>query len=260
MSQTLQRNTLGLACFILLIILAANTYAEDANWVNQEDTFDVTQEGAPDLTEDEALDVTQEEIPDVGRGSFKPKNGTYLIGSWIVGNAVGGDFDDQTFYTSDTAVYDVPSIDDGQGFAVALGGTSAGASFEISYMRTIHDTHSSFVDIGDQEAAFNAIDFNIKIHIIKEGRLRPYVLLGVGIPWITVENSMFEFGSYHDETFVGISGNLGGGLAYYVTPQVFVNAGVVYRWSSFGSIEGTSLDDNVGASGPSFSLGLGYVF
>ncbi len=236
MSHTLERNALACVCFILLIILAPYAYAEDANLDDQEGT------------------------PNVTKGPFKPEDGVYVTGSWIGNNTIGGDFDNSTFYTSDTAVYDVPEINDGQGFAVTLGHTSAPVSFEIGYLRTIHDTHTTFTDIGDQEAAFNAIDFNIKLHIIKEGRFRPYVLFGFGIPWITIENSKVENGSYSAETFRGISGNLGAGLAFYITPRIFVNAGAMYRFSSFRRVDGMSLDTNLFSSGPSYFLGLGYTF
>ena len=194
------------------------------------------------------------------KDTFKPKDGVYVTGSWI-NNTIGGDFDDSLLYTDGTTIYNVPDVDGGNGFGVTLGATWPAASVEIGYQRTMHDTDTILPGVGEQDAAFNAIDLNVKIHVIRESRFRPYVLLGFGIPWITIDNNMVNSdGSLDDETFTGISGNVGGGLAFYLTEQIFINGQAMYRWSSFGSIEGNSLDDNVGASGPSFSLGLGYTF
>ncbi len=237
MSQTSQHKTLAFICCILLIALAPYAYAEDVILLDD-----------------------QEETPTVKREPFKPDDGFYVTGYWIANNTLDGDFNDTTYYTTDSAIYDVPAIDDGQGFGVSLGVSTPGASLEISYLRTSHNTHSSFTDIGDQQGTFNAIDLNLKIHLIKESRFRPYVLLGFGFPWITVENSVYENGSYSDETFTGISANVGAGLAFYLTPQAFVNAGVMQRWSFFNDVEGMGLDENLNASSFSFLLGFGYTF
>ena len=226
MLQMLQLRTLACVCFVLLLVLAPYVCAQDA---------------------------------DSGQ-FFTPADGVYVSESWIINNAVGGEFDDTITYNSGTSIYDVPDVDNGMGFGVALGVTGPGASGEIGYVRTVHDTSSTFPGIGAQEAAFNAIDFNLKIHLTRENRFRPYVLLGIGIPWITITDSEFQGGSsFDDETFVGISGNLGGGIVFYLTEQLFINAGAMYRFSSFGSVDGNDIE-RLYAGSPSFTVGMGFTF
>jgi hypothetical protein len=210
--------------------------------------------------ETEETQETQE--APVEQGSFKAKEGTYLSFSYVR-NSIGGDFDDTVMYQTSSEAFNVPDADSGGGFGIGLGVTADFGGFEINYQRSSHETHTVFVDIGDQDAAFNVVDFNFRINILRKqlkDRIKPYVLLGFGIPWITIENSMTDGYSYDDETFVGISGNIGGGVIYYITPRIFANAGAFYRWSRFGSVEGVSLDDKLSGSGPSFSLGLSYTF
>ena len=186
------------------------------------------------------------------------KNGFYL-GMYAAQVPVGGNFDDTRFYVSGSTVYDVPKVEDGQGFGVVMGGRFPRMAIEMLYQRTTHDTHSSFVDIGDQTAYYNTIDFNFKFDLAWESKARPYLLIGFGIPWITIENSKYD-GDYRDETFHGLAANLGAGLAYYFTPKLCINGEAYYRWARFSNVDGDSLDDDLDSEGPIFKLGMAYTF
>lgn len=191
-------------------------------------------------------------------GQFTVKNGFYM-GMFLAQASVGGNFDDSRYYVSGGTLYDVPKVDDGQGFGIAMGGRFQRFAIEMLYQRTTHDTHTSFVDIGDQKAYYNTIDFNFKFDLAAESRMRPYFLVGFGLPWITIENSEYD-GSYSDETFSGIAGNLGAGVAYFFTPRLCLNGEAIYRWASFSNVDGDSLDDDLTSEGPVFRIGLAYTF
>ncbi|MBN2019632.1 MAG: porin family protein [Sedimentisphaerales bacterium] len=192
---------------------------------------------------------------------FTVKQGFY-IGAMYVNNSMSGDFDDTVFYTSGSKVYDVPDVDNGTGFGIVLGARGKDGAFELSYQRTNHDTSSSFVDIGDSEATYNIIDLNFKFDVFARDRLRPYLLIGFGFPWLTIEDSMYDDddGSYDDETFTGISFNLGAGLAYYLDPQWAITGGIIYRWNRFSSVEGKSLDDTLSEKALNLTFGVAYTF
>jgi hypothetical protein len=191
--------------------------------------------------------------------SFSMKTGAYVALSWVH-NSIGGDFDDSMFYYGTSALYNVPEVDSGTGFAIALGGKSEKGAIELSYQRSTHDTHTAFTDIGDQKAEYNVVDINFKIDVFAKNRIRPFILFGFGFPWLTIENNMTDGVTYSDEKFTGISGNIGVGIAFYFHPKWCLNGGLLYRWQSFSRIEGIKLDENVGGSGASYTFGIAYTF
>jgi len=203
--------------------------------------------------------------PACAEESSNVKDGFYL-GLSLVHNGMSGDFDDTTFLVSPPDVYDVPDVDSGAGFGVMAGWRSSKGALEFGYQRSIHDTSSSFVDIGDSEASYNVVDLNIKFDIFAESDLfarhglRPYLLVGLGIPWLTIEDSMTDGYSYDDETFVGFCLNAGAGIAYYFHPQWAVTGGVIHRWNWFGSVEGESIDDSLKERALGFTVGIAYTF
>lgn len=193
------------------------------------------------------------------------KDGFYL-GFSFIHNSMSGDFDDTIFIVTDSEAYDVPDVDSGTGFGIVAGWRRQKGAVEIGYQRTVHDTSSSFEDIGDSEASFNVVDLNLKFDIFAEAdffarhRIRPYLLLGMGIPWMTIEDSASDGDSYYDETFVGFGLNAGAGIAYYFHPQWAVTGGIIHRWNWFGSVEGESLDDSLAERAFGLTVGIAYTF
>ena len=192
--------------------------------------------------------------------SFYVKRGTYLE-IFGVNNAIGGDFDDSRILYSYYSFYDLPDIDSGMGFGLALGLRDEKGALELSYQRSTHDTSSSFIFIGSQKAYLNALDLNLKIDAFAKDEIRPHILLGCGIPFLTIENSKLEgYYSFDDETFFGVSGHLGCGLSYFLNPQICITGGAAYRWMWFSSVDGVDIDESLSAGGLSFRLGLAYTF
>lgn len=187
------------------------------------------------------------------------KNGFYL-GAMFAYNNMSGDFDDSTYFVSYSDAYDVPDVDSGSGFAVVGGCRADRFAFELGYQRTSHDTSSSFSDMAESDASYSVIDLNFKIDVLAKSKLRPYVLFGFGIPWLTIEDGSTDGESYEDETFVGFCLNAGAGVAYYFRPQWAVTGGLIYRWNWFSSVEGESLDDSLSESALGFTVGVAYTF
>lgn len=185
--------------------------------------------------------------------------GMYIRG-FLVHNGIGGDFDDSIMLFAPGEAFDVPDVKEGSGFGISLGSRSKSGQAEISYIRSLHDTSS--VLLGSSEAAFNLINCEGRINVFSYKALRPFVSLGVGIPWMTIEDSKTTDGIVFDDsaTYIGFSWQIGGGAAYYLTPELSVSADISYRWMTFGSVSGTEIDENLKAAAPIFSLGAEYVF
>jgi len=177
--------------------------------------------------------------------------GGFYFGVLFVQNNMSGDFDDSGFLVSSSDLYDVPDLGDGTGFGVVAGWRDARGAIELGYQRSMHDTRSSFVDIGDSEASYNVVDLNLKLDVFQKAdflarhRIRPYLLLGFGIPGLTIEDSATDGSSLEDETFIGFSLNAGAGVAYCFHPQWAVTGGVIHRWNWFRSVEGEDIDDSL---------------
>lgn len=183
----------------------------------------------------------------------------FYLGIALVHNSMSGDFDNTAVYYTSTTLYDVPDVDNGAGFGVSAGYRMNRGVYEIAYQRTNHDTVSSFEDVGDS-AIYSVLDFNLKYDLAELNRIRPYVLLGIGVAWMTVEDSASDGWDLEDETFLGHCWNLGAGVNYYINPKLSATGGLVYRWNSFGSVEGTELEDDLKEKALGLSVGLAYTF
>ena len=192
---------------------------------------------------------------------FSVKEGIYLE-LFGVYNQVGGDFDDSSVLVSFPTIYDIPDVDPGIGFGLALGRRYDKGAIEVSYQRSTHDTTSSFIGVGEQKGYLNTLDLNFKIDVFAKEKIRPHILLGFGFPWLTITDSQVElYGVKNkDETFSGLSGNIGFGLSQFMNPQMCVTAGVMYRYMMFTSVDGLSIEDDLSAGGLSFRLGLSFTF
>lgn len=185
------------------------------------------------------------------------KDGMYVRG-FLINNSIGGDFNDTIYLNNGSLAVDVPKIEDGSGWGVAWGGRRSGKYFgggvEFSYSRSTHETSS--VLLGPSEAAFNALDLTLLMDVKTIYGLRPYGSIGCGANWLTLENGSTD----GDATFSGYSFFYGVGLEYFVTPNWCLNAGIGHRATTFTTVEGISIIDDLDASGATSNIGVSYIF
>lgn len=187
------------------------------------------------------------------------KDGFYL-GTQFVYNIMSGDFDDSTYFRSSDMVIDAPDVASGYGFGFVAGSRTGAGAVEFGYLRTTHDTRSSFVDIGKSTATYNVIDLNLKVDLLTQYRVRPFLEFGFGIPWMTVKNSALTPGGFEDATYVGVCLNLGGGVVYYFHPRWALTGGLLYRFNWFTSGEGRYLDSSLSEGALALTVGIAYTF
>ena len=203
------------------------------------------------------------------QGSKYVKEGSYL-GGYLTNNQMFGDFDNTRSYYALDEILDVPYVDDGTGFGVVLGSRVPKGAVEFGYQRTRHDT-ISILNMSEGEAFYNVIDLNFKVDVFARNRTRPYLLFGIGFPWLTIEDGLIELdydygiddyviSSVDDATYFGFALNAGAGVAYYFHPQWAVTGGLIYRWNWFTSAEGSSLDENLLERAFCLNIGIAYTF
>lgn len=176
---------------------------------------------------------------DAGPDGFHVKNGAYIIGYLAWAN-VDGDFDGSVTLAGagvpDT--FSVPDLDESYAYGGGMGIRWGDAAFEVTYQRSEHDATFGGAPLGD--AILNTINFDLKYYFMTDQPLQPFVLVGVNVPWMDVDNGSFNIASAltGDASYIGFGANFGGGAAFYLTPKLAVTGSAGYRLMYFDSVKG----------------------
>jgi opacity protein-like surface antigen len=170
--------------------------------------------------------------------SSQEQNGFAKVGGYVGGSFVpkftldGETFDGMTAYreVGGDEIGILPKLDKQNMFKGILGYRGQKAALEFSYERTNHN--GTFFD-GAGEATFQSVDLNGRFFFLTNGRVQPYILVGGGIPWLTVKDGSFledepEAG-FGDGSWKGYALNTELGITIYPHPQVGIVVGYGYR-------------------------------
>ncbi len=189
------------------------------------------------------------------------KEGVY-VGFNLTFNTISGDFDGNSLLASATEIILIPKVESSVGFGALVGMRFKKGALELSYQKSEHDA----TWLGTKgTVAYNAIDIDFKIYPSVESQMQPYLLLGMGIPWLVVHDGAATFAAVGDATLRGLGFNIGGGISYYLQPTICVNGGVIYRWISYSTATGVSgvsntIQDGLGGSGLTLKAGVTFSF
>jgi hypothetical protein len=109
--------------------------------------------------------------------------------------------------------------------------------FEASYEQTTHV--GTFLDFPG-EATFHSLNFDERIFLLTRGRIQPYGLLGLSLPWLTVKDGSFLDPKVADASFRGFGVNTEAGVMVFAHPRFGVSTGYRYRTMWFDSASGVS--------------------
>ncbi len=189
------------------------------------------------------------------------KEGVY-VGFNLTYNTISGDFDGNSLLASATEIIAIPKVESSTGFGALLGVRFKKGALELSYQKSEHDD----TWLGTKgTTVYNIVDIDFKIYPSAESQMQPYLLLGMGIPWLVVRDGAFTATAIGDATLTGIGFNIGGGISYYFQPRICVNGGVIYRWISYSTATGVSeasntIQDGLGGSGLTLKGGITFAF
>lgn len=189
------------------------------------------------------------------------KEGMY-VGFNLTYNTISGDFDGQSALVSATEIIVIPKVESNMGFGALLGVRFKKGALELSYQRSEHDDTSV---LGKGTTVYNIVDIDFKIYPSAESQMQPYLLLGMGIPWLVVRDGAYTATAVGDGTLRGLGFNIGGGVSYYLQPTICVNGGVTYRLISYSTATGVSgisntIQDGLGGSGLTLKGGITFTF
>ena len=186
------------------------------------------------------------------------QDGVYIGVSSVFNNVEGG-FDDTRYFESDTEIDDIPDLMDGSGFGIFGGVRKGRVALEIGYQNAKHDKYSQLLDSGT--AKWHVINADLKAYVLTEYKSQPFIQAGLAFPWLNIKDSQIYSEGLRDLTLeesVGL--NMGGGMAYYLTPQWNVSGAILYRWSRFGRSGGEKINTKLDSSGYTYNFSFAYTF
>lgn len=182
-------------------------------------------------------------------------------------NSIGGDFNGKKSYEDEekTAACIVPEIDTHRGFGILIGGYSERLAGEISYLCSAHETtyYDELVGEIPLDGEAELINFDLKLYILKKN-IRPYVLLGLVIPRISIDKGASDGTELGDAIYTGYGLNLGLGWEIRFHNKIGIEGSAVYRGMKINRIEIMGKDwepeDSFIATGTTYSIRLNYYF
>lgn len=168
------------------------------------------------------------------------KNGFYVGATGVPDFTLDGvTFDGSSYYkqVDGEEILILPRLEPTSTVRGIAGLRSRRGAFEVAYEQTRHV--GTFVGLTG-EATFHAINFDERIFALTRGRIQPYGLLGLSLPWLTVKDGSVLDDAVADASFRGFGINSEAGVTVYAHPRVGVSAGYRYRVMWFDSASGVS--------------------
>lgn len=177
------------------------------------------------IVEEIPLSISQE-MPPTGQAAAKSWPSSF-IGVVFPYNGFNA-----KYTRSSQALEGTATLPGGLGIGVVLGDSSRVFGFEFSYTRSSAEVaFSTFTNLEVKEkATWNMLNLDIKLHLIPNPPIRPYLLAGVGYFWLTPENEhLFGQTPLWDGAFGVLGLDLGGGLEFRPARAFSIAGTIVYR-------------------------------
>jgi hypothetical protein len=191
----------------------------------------------------------------------EPGGSTKYVMVYFSRHTIGGDFTGDRTLSSVNGEFAVPSVNDGNGFGLAIGGHTRIVGLELGYWRSSHT--ATWMD-QTSDATHQVAGLEGRFYPVQVGGIRPFISSGVFMEWLTADNaycSTISTGSCR-ERFNGFGLSLGGGAEARLTGRFFVIGQAQYRHSQYDSIKALDISDGtlsytLDGGGWSFKTGVG---
>ena len=187
--------------------------------------------------------------------------------------AFKGDFDGRLVLWAFDKAFFVPSLDRSTAFGFGLGIKRSTWLWELLYVSSRHPSSSP-----DREgtSSYRSFEINGRSFLVKDFPLKPYILGGISVPWLTVDRGAEMYGVKYRAAYIGLGLNFGAGIILDIAPFLFASGGFVYRALGYYYVSGEGrgrdiMNLHVGQGGPEWkswlktsslgpSFALGLVF
>jgi len=185
-------------------------------------------------------------FPGEGNGTWNA-TGLYVGVFGAYEDVIGSDFGDDNVLVGDTDIVIIPDVDADAGFGAMISYRWRRWEFYTSYAMFEHD--SDFAGT-DHDYDVNWLDFNFRYYYWVNTAIQPFLMAGAGLSSAEIENGTTDGIITDDAEFEdGISLNLGGGLAFFPIPWVYVYGQAQYRFAKYKASDGIDgkLNSNIDA-------------
>ena len=142
----------------------------------------------------------------------------------------------------DSEIFVIPSVNKRPVPRVVFGLRSRPLALEFSYDRARFTGDYLGVPL---VSVYNAINVDAKFFFRTLTRVQPHVVIGMGLPWVTIENGSYPPGSdplvdppHADASLRGPGLNTEVGLTAFATPRVGISIGYAFRTIKFNRARG----------------------
>ncbi len=197
--------------------------------------------------------------------SARPLCAAAYIGAGWARQEIGGEFDDTLVLVGVDAIYDIPTIDPGDGLRFVFGFGRESAGVEFSYTTSDHKAPGDLNPSG-YDAEYHVYDVHLvgRVKLLKSltrERARLYFRLGFAVTSLAINGSAYDLtATPFDPVYHGSGFALGSGFEFKLPLGLTPYAEVDYRWIGYGSVsargQDIDIDDKVSGKGPSFYLGV----
>jgi len=179
-------------------------------------------------------------------------------------HTISGDFTGDATLSSVNGEFAVPSLKDGNGYGIAVGGHTRLVGMELGYWRSTHT--ASWMD-QTADATHQLVGIEGRFFPLQFGNIRPFLSSGVFMEWLTADNAYCSTmsGGTCRERFNGFGLSFGGGAEVALSERLFVSGQAQYRDSQYDSIKALDISDGtlsytLDGAGWSLRTGLGINF
>lgn len=191
------------------------------------------------------------------------KKGFYA-GVGITYNTIEGDFNDSGGLRNDSEIIILPEIDNALGIDI-LGGYGINDQWSIE-LNLMSSGHRGAWGGLRRDVNYSSFSVNGKYNFLSSGMTQPYLLFGISGNALRIKDGAQNIYTREtgDATLSGPGVSFGVGIDQYLTQQVSLNLGAMYRYVEYTDASGVdhngSIDDRLNGSGFSFLLTTAYHF
>jgi hypothetical protein len=169
--------------------------------------------------------------------------------------------------------FNIPRLEKKTAIGLGFGYIHASWMWELSYLRS---NLTASADDRDTPALFQAVQITGRTFLLREFPVKPYVSLGISVPWLRIDNGAELNGQKLKASYIGLEAVIGAGLAVRIGSAIFLHGGAAWRLGGFfyatGEGPGRDITNlSVGQGGPRWgrwlrssslglTFGLGFVF
>ncbi len=185
-----------------------------------------------------------------------------------------GDFNGELVLSNNRENFFIPELNRSSGYGFSFGIRREKGLWDFTYYKLIDKN-----DSGDNEknSYLYLLNLDAKPYLFAQRVFQSYLILGICIPWIKVENGSKKRKIFHEATYYGAGINIGAGLNVYIFPKLFISGQFIYRFMGMfyvkgilrrrdvtdlyvGSVNGPKQDKFLSLRALSFGITIGFCF